>query len=246
MSDKTTNLGLIKPDGEDYFDIRHFNENSDITDEEIGSLKSRMTEAEEAIEKIDDITVDWERIENKPESYTPAEHSHSWEEVSDKPTEYTPEAHTHTVSDVSGILPVTKGGTGATTAKAALTSLGALQCQTGSYTGTGLWGEDNAISLTFDFKPRLFMLCTDVGLAIAKTYYGSVVLNVDAVPTSYTDKVMSHSGTTSGGTTYYCKAKKSTDGKTLSWYFPSLDTTADMSSHMFNEEGVTYTYLAIG
>lgn len=39
MTDRTANIGLIKPKGENNFNINHFNENADIIDREIGDLK---------------------------------------------------------------------------------------------------------------------------------------------------------------------------------------------------------------
>ena len=39
MANRTANIGLIKPEGENNFDIKHFNENADIIDREIGDLK---------------------------------------------------------------------------------------------------------------------------------------------------------------------------------------------------------------
>jgi len=41
MIEKTTNLGLNKPAGEANFNIKHFNDNADIIDAEVGELKNK-------------------------------------------------------------------------------------------------------------------------------------------------------------------------------------------------------------
>ncbi len=41
-------------------------------------------------------------IANKPESFPPAEHSHSWESVTGKPDEFTPASHSHSWGSVTG------------------------------------------------------------------------------------------------------------------------------------------------
>lgn len=48
----------------------------------------------------------------------------SWPNVQGKPTEFTPSSHTHAPSDLTTAVPISKGGTGATTAAAALIALG--------------------------------------------------------------------------------------------------------------------------
>ena len=109
------------------------------------------------------------------------------------------------VPGVTGTLPIANGGTGKTTAAAALYALvngsaasittdlstddfipladasaatgkkmtiatlkyflglgnGALKIETGSYTGTGTYGEENPNRLTFSFKPKLVVLVKD-------------------------------------------------------------------------------------
>ena len=112
MAEKTTNLGLIKPTGDNYFDIRHFNNNADIIDKEITEIKKNA-----------EGPVLWDKVTNKPEEYNPSVHNHSWEEITDKPDSFTPESHSHTIADISGTLPVSRGGTGANNEQAALEKL---------------------------------------------------------------------------------------------------------------------------
>ena len=82
--------------------------------------------------------------------------------------------HKHSAGDVtSGTLPIARGGTGAASASAALTALGAAaknhthpaaqvtgacQIQTGSYVGTGTYGSSNPCKLTFNFVPKVVVI----------------------------------------------------------------------------------------
>lgn len=45
--------------------------------------------------KWDYFEIDWENIENLPDLFPPASHTHIWEEIEEKPTEFPPIAHTH-------------------------------------------------------------------------------------------------------------------------------------------------------
>ena len=67
--------------------------------------------------------------------------------------------HNHDASAiVSGILPVIRGGTGVSSLDKLATALGAARIQTGSYTGTGTYGQSNPCTLTFDFVPKGFIV----------------------------------------------------------------------------------------
>lgn len=66
-------------------------------------------------------------LDDKPTSMTPTAHTHAQSEITGLETALSGKAsssHTHTISQVSGTVPITKGGTGATTAASALTNLG--------------------------------------------------------------------------------------------------------------------------
>lgn len=54
-------------------------------------------------------------------------HKHTKSEITDFPTAMTPTAHNHSVDEIDGTLPISKGGTGSTSATAALTNLGAAK-----------------------------------------------------------------------------------------------------------------------
>ncbi|WKW85416.1 minor tail protein [Microbacterium phage Milani] len=55
----------------------------------------------------------------------PTDHTHSWSQISNTPSSYPPSSHGHTMDDLSGVLPVAKGGTGANNAASARSALGA-------------------------------------------------------------------------------------------------------------------------
>ncbi len=85
-----------------------------------------------------------------------------------------PVSHTHGATDINGgTLPITRGGTGATTAAKALTNLGAapaahthsvndvsgsVKIATGSYVGDGKYGSTNKNHIYTNFIPRLVIL----------------------------------------------------------------------------------------
>ena len=54
-------------------------------------------------------------------------HTAPWSGISGKPSTYPPAGHSHSPNDLSSTVPISKGGTGATTADAALTNLGAAK-----------------------------------------------------------------------------------------------------------------------
>lgn len=87
----------------------------------------------------------WSQITSTPATFPPSAHSHSWTETTGKPSTFPPSAHTHSAADItSGTLPITRGGTGAATADAALAALG------GSPAGhSHAWGEVTGKPSTF-------------------------------------------------------------------------------------------------
>lgn len=110
-----------------------------------------------------------------------------------------------------------------------------VRIATGSYTGTGTHGSNNPNSLTFDFEPKIVFITNGdrytVSHGNASYTSGSIV---SLWPTSYT--IYCGFGETGG--TY---GKKSSDGKTLTWY----NTYSDAKSQ-WNTSGLVYRYIAIG
>lgn len=103
-----------------------------------------------------------------------------------------------------------------------------------SYVGTGTYGSSNPCSITSDFKIKiaLFVAAYHHGGANGVSF-GNVVMAGDVLTTSYQPYM--GSGNSSN---YY--AKKSSDGKTFSWYQTSSAT------NQFNYSGAKYWVLAIG
>jgi len=116
-----------------------------------------------------------------------------------------------------------------------------IRIQTGSYVGTGTYGEDNPCSITFDFAPVLvfgpnyrYNRQVYFGSNIASGSGSLGLVNMELCSTTYTLNL----GFGSSVTTSY--AKKSSDGKTLYWY---NTVTATVQS---NEANTTYSWVAIG
>ena len=120
--------------------------------------------------------------------------------------------------------------------------LGGVQIETGSYVGTGKYGYSNPNSLTFGFEPKLVFMFEDkfpvyksINSQTSQPVYGTTI----GMTTEYSRSLFNIYGRRSGDD-YYLYAKKSSDGKTLSWYHE-----AGVDDQM-NDSGVTFNYIAIG
>lgn len=103
-----------------------------------------------------------------------------------------------------------------------------IHIETGSYTGTGTYGESNPNSLTFGFEPKLVLIYVDSPSG-ANGYFGhGVAIQGSTVMWAY------------GSVAYRCYTTWS--GKTLSWY---CDHTNYTSIGQLNY-GVLYRYIAFG
>ena len=117
-------------------------------------------------------------------------------------------------------------------------TLGFTKIQTGSYIGTGTYGENNPNTLTFNFAPKLLWF-----VAYYKSpenqvgqFGGYNILSSDALTTS----MNKYKFTGSNSHADYSYASKSSDGKTFSWY-----NTAGYDQQ-FNTQGRKYYWLILG
>ena len=121
---------------------------------------------------------------------------------------------------------------------------GFAKIQAGSYMGTNAYGENSPNSLIFAFPPKL-VICACSSSWYSKMMRNSpgagesaspTVINMGMVPTSFSDDSLI-TFVISGSA---CFAKKSSDGKTLSWY------NKTNSYNQINSSGYTYYWIAIG
>lgn len=114
-----------------------------------------------------------------------------------------------------------------------LADIGVAKIATGTYTGTGTYGEKNPNSLTFDFEPKLVLIKASL-------------------------QVTTFIRPATKGNTWYSNAQgghytATWSGKTLSWYAGDDDywygaggsTTDTGAPGQLNESGTTYYYVAI-
>ena len=170
-------------------------------------------------------------------------------------------SHTHALDALTGILPVNKGGTGQSSLEALLAALkqaGAVQIATGSYVGTGTFGADHPCSLTFDFVPKLVFVFAyyenpDPGGNRARYIpLGNGIENHDE------DACLCVLDTSKIGTDYTAGfglgyihsqnslwAKKSPDGRTVSWY-NAYNSRLGPEMYQFNTSGWEFFFAAIG
>lgn len=104
-----------------------------------------------------------------------------------------------------------------------------------SYVGTGTYGKDHPSSITFDFVPK-------IAIAITTTHVNQSNENIDStmVFDTLTTNMHDHYGFSTAPGNYPSYGKKSSDGKTFSWY-----NTRNAYTQL-NESGNKYYILAIG
>ena len=117
-------------------------------------------------------------------------------------------------------------------------TLGFTKIQTGSYIGTGTYGENNPNTLTFNFAPKLLWFVASYNSSQNKVeqFGGYDILSSDALTTS----MNKYEFTGSYSHVDYSYASKSSDGKTFSWY----NTAGD--NQQFNTQGTKYYWLILG
>jgi hypothetical protein len=138
---------------------------------------------------------------------------------------------------------------------------GVAKIETGSYVGTGYNGEANANSLSFSFAPKVLMIFTSKGIVHHNGLYnsygtvlagGNVAIGYPAaLTTSYqADSLFEYYYGNGGGDMY---AKKSDDGKTISWYNSYRYYSDEQEEYIYaygerqlNAANTTYYYVAIG
>lgn len=125
----------------------------------------------------------------------------------------------------------------------------------GSYVGTGLSGQNGTVSLSFDFAPQVLMIFSSSGTMFPgnQMVYDTTYCNVPAIgfPQALTTEF--NGGLfISDSYRYGLQAKRSADGKTISWYHPYgyYNEEVDHTFYSYGEYALndarTYYYVAIG
>lgn len=120
---------------------------------------------------------------------------------------------------------------------------GGAKIQTGSYVGTGTYGQDNPCSLTFDFEPKILTITsawTENGPnQYATAQYYQITIYIAAVQSAL---VGSNSATVWGLFNADTRdvITMTTAGQTVSWYSFTND------NEQLNNDQYTYYYIAIG
>lgn len=104
-----------------------------------------------------------------------------------------------------------------------------VKIATGSYTGTGNYGEGSKNSLTFGFEPKLVFVSASDG-----SWRSIFMRNVTK-------------GHGSGEVAPYTYVIPCTwSGKNLTWYLSKITNTSPQPYHQLNAASTTYRYIAIG
>lgn len=107
----------------------------------------------------------------------------------------------------------------------------------GSYIGTGFYGENYPNPLSFSFAPKIIWCADDMEFMNGTNSIH--MLYMPLVSTTYSK----YCGFAGSGAKSYAYGKKSTDGKTIYWYCNSSSYGA---GGQLNSSGTTYYYTAIG
>ncbi len=110
-----------------------------------------------------------------------------------------------------------------------------LKIATGSYVGTNTYGAENPNTLSFDFTPSFLLIYPMIG-----GRHGSLCM-VKNITEARAGLGNMSSGQFWG---YSINVSFDNDGKTISWYTPSTESSAYVGQ--MNETGNTYGYFAIG
>ena len=117
------------------------------------------------------------------------------------------------------------------------------QIEAGYYSGTGTYGENNPNSLSFDFAPKVLIVFR---CSTSTTNANGQFIMADARSNYFIQvtSLMTTNFTAGRGFGAYFNVppygKKSSDGKTISWY------QVAGANYQLNESGIEYGYLAIG
>ena len=173
----------------------------------------------------------------------PASDVYEWAKQPSKPTYTANEvgaaasSHSHPVGDITGVLPVSKGGTGQTSLSALMSAMGAGKIVAGTYAGTGKYGSINKNSLNVGFVPKLLIVKSDRGECNNKneSVEDATAIIAPTVNAGISLFVPSSSGV-SGTETLLVNV----NGNTIYWY------SVDYYTYQLNCSGTSYAYIAFG
>lgn len=118
-----------------------------------------------------------------------------------------------------------------------------------NYIGTGMGGENYPNSITFATAPDIIrILANNENEYFQEIFTSNNISTVALSKYIYTDYGRNNKFGYGVSGNETCSMKKSTDGKTISWYFKYLDnsgTAEDLAQPQFNKAGVRYVAIGI-
>ena len=200
---ETEKLKLKLPEISDWADITVLNDNFQALDSWLEQLKSDIiaklndTPAKEHTHTKKDLTdfpesmpasdvYDWAKQPNKPvytagevgaapSGHTHDDRYHTKGEVNNLLAGKAASSHTHPVDNITGVLPVSKGGTGQTSLTALMSAMGAGKIVVGTYTGNG----NESMTINLGFTPKAVLLYARNRESLFNSYYGINPSNTD-------------------------------------------------------------------
>ncbi len=142
-------------------------------------------------------------------------------------------SHNHKADDItSGVLPVSRGGTGAETIDAFANANSITRIKAGSYVGTGTYGKNNPNKITFSFNPRI-VIVLDVTCDSGSAKNNLIMVN----PAQYS----SMSGDDARDNVHITWGTNS-----VSWYLNNSGVSDSVNTSMqANTSGATYHYVVV-
>lgn len=127
---------------------------------------------------------------------------------------------------------------------------GRVRLASGTYTGTGTYGEGNKNSLTFPFPPKVVLIFRVAGMGLMTGSRASSLASdisysmIAAYPASSTGVIAKRNGGSAAESELYTNIL-SFSGNSMSWYTSDSQYGSSAQSQL-NESGVEYRYYAIG
>lgn len=240
---ETEKLKLKLPEISDWADITALNDNFQALDSWLEQLKSDI------IAKLNDTpakdhTHTRKDITDFPTSL-PASDVYDWAKQPNKPVYTAGEvgaaasSHTHPVGNITGVLPVSKGGTGQTSLSALMSAMGAGKIVVGTYTGNG----NESMTINLGFTPKaVLLLPADDAVNILYECYG---FNSSQYNDPRESALCVQGQTISNGS--YKVMSVGASGFTVYYYFIAAESRYQTNYFCHgNESGKKFNYVAFG
>lgn len=124
-----------------------------------------------------------------------------------------------------------------------------VKIETGSYTGTGTYCEDNPNSLTFSFVPKVIIIDRAYSKSNSSSNKNTSRIGLSVFFAGRTKWLMDKYAVSAGSYSWADECSVTVTGTTVSWYCEALTgmyANTHSGAEQLNASGVVYNYIAIG